>query len=566
MKSINSYPIFLFILSLTFCFQNLTAQNVEYKEEMDDPYMPMPAHLKSSSPAYFYEDSLIVVRQVNVDANGDNIENDAANEPSLAIDMTSLDRMVIGWRQFDNIQSNFRQAGIGYTEDAGESWNFLTPIESGIFRSDPVLATDKNGVFFYNSLSQDYSTDIFKTSNLEDWSDKTFAFGGDKQWMVIDNTDLPSSGNIYAFWKAQFSACGNQNFTRSLDNGATFEDCSLLQLNPTRGTLAIGPEGELYACGGWNGTHLVSKSISASSPQEVVAWEQETAVDLKGTQALYAGPNPSGMLGQVWVATDHSNTATHGNVYLLSSTDRNDVNDPADIMFSRSIDGGATWSEAITINDDNTIGNWQWFGTLSVAPNGRIDVVWLDTRDHPGTVLSNLYYAYSIDGGLSWSPNQKMGESFDPHLGWPNQEKMGDYFHMISVDEGAHLAWAATFNGEQDIFYSFIPSTPLFSSTNDLNNLSSHSLDLNVYPNPTAENFNVTVFSNKPQHVKIRITDFIGQTYYLSPSYFVNQGRKNIFIDMNEIGLEKSGLFLLTIENENQERVSEKIMINNKLD
>ncbi len=33
---------------------------------------------------------------------------------------------------------------------------------------------------------------------------------------------------------------------------------------------------------------------------------------------------------------------------------------------------------------------------------------------------------------------------------------MGDYFHQRSDDKGAHLAWAATFNGEQDVYYSYI--------------------------------------------------------------------------------------------------------------
>jgi len=93
---------------------------------------------------------------------------------------------------------------------------------------------------------------------------------------------------------------------------------------------------------------------------------------------------------------------------------------------------------------------------MSVAPNGRIDVVWLDTRNDPGGYDSELYYSNSTDGGLTWSANEQMSESFDPHVGWPIQQKMGDYFDMVSDDGGAHLAWAGTFNGEQDVYYSYI--------------------------------------------------------------------------------------------------------------
>jgi hypothetical protein len=96
---------------------------------------------------------------------------------------------------------------------------------------------------------------------------------------------------------------------------------------------------------------------------------------------------------------------------------------------------------------------------MSVAPNGRIDVVWLDTRDNPGTYLSSLYYSNSYDGGVTWSPNERLSDDFDPHVGWPSQNKMGDYFDMISEVNGAHLAWAATFTGGQDVYYSFITDT-----------------------------------------------------------------------------------------------------------
>ena len=38
-------------------------------------------------------------------------------------------------------------------------------------------------------------------------------------------------------------------------------------------------------------------------------------------------------------------------------------------------------------------------------------------------------------------------------IGWPRQNKIGDYYHMISDVAAANLAYAATFNGEQDIYF-----------------------------------------------------------------------------------------------------------------
>jgi hypothetical protein len=90
---------------------------------------------------------------------------------------------------------------------------------------------------------------------------------------------------------------------------------------------------------------------------------------------------------------------------------------------------------------------------MSVAPNGRIDVVWNDTRNTGQINLSELYYAYSLDAGETWSLNIPVSPVFDSFLGWPNQEKIGDYYHMISDNSSVNLAYAATFNEEQDIYF-----------------------------------------------------------------------------------------------------------------
>jgi hypothetical protein len=187
-----------------------------------------------------------------------------------------------------------------------------------------------------------------------------------------------------------------------------------------------------------------------------VTWDFSRYVDLGGYLIFGGGPNPGGLLGQAWVAVDNSNGPRRGYVYALATVDRSSNPDPADVMFSRSTDGGLSWSPEMRLNDDPGTSAYQWFGTMSVAPNGRIDVIWMDTRDDPGGYDSSLYFTCSSDGGLTWTPNERLTESFNPHVGWPQQNKIGDYCHMRSDMTGAHLAWAATFNGEQDVYYSRI--------------------------------------------------------------------------------------------------------------
>ena len=67
-----------------------------------------------------------VLRQVNVDGGFSNILFDAANEPSMAIDPTDSNKIAIGWREFDDVGSDFRQAGIAYSVDGGATW--LSPV------------------------------------------------------------------------------------------------------------------------------------------------------------------------------------------------------------------------------------------------------------------------------------------------------------------------------------------------------------------------------------------------------------------------------------------------------
>jgi hypothetical protein len=431
-----------------------------HHEVMGDEYVPDLREIQGRSPAYNYRSANIITTQVNVDANGQNIVGDAANEPSIAIDPTNPNRMAIGWRQFNTVTNNFRQAGFGYTTNGGQTWTFPGVIEPGIFRSDPVLGSDVNGNFYYNSLtnSPDYQCKVFKSSTGgSTWNSGVFAQGGDKQWMTIDKTDGPGEGHIYAFWTSWFSTCSPDFFTRSTNAGSSFENCTSIPNDPSWGTLAVGSNGELYVAGtdGFSNDFIVAKSLNAQNAGQTVTWNNFTVVSLDGIIAYGIPPNPGGLGGQTIIAVDTSGGPYHGYVYLLCSVDRNSNSDPADIMFARSTNGGLTWSSPVRVNDDAGSSAYQWFGTMSVAPSGRIDAIWLDTRNNPSNT-SALYYSYSTNAGVTWSANVRLSDYFNSHLGWPNQDKMGDYFDMISDYTGAHLAWAGTFNGEQDVYYSYI--------------------------------------------------------------------------------------------------------------
>jgi hypothetical protein len=395
--------------------------------------------------------------QVNVDDCGHNIPGDAANEPSLAVDPTDPNRLVIGWRQFDNVQSDFRQAGWGVSTDGGRSWDFRGVLQPGVFGSDPVLAADADGVLYYATLDDPATFGIHvyrSTDGGESWGSPAAAGAGDKEWIVIDRTAGFGKGFLYEAWQIASPLAPNQ-FTRSIDGGDSFQAASLLSAStPIFGTLAVASDGGLFVSGAtpsFSEFHVLRSNNAQLAAVVPTTFPLDALVDLNGRMVLDPPVNPVGLAGQAWVATQ----PVGDDVYLLCSVDP-PGDDPLDVYFARSPDGGLSWAPPVRVNDDVGTNAFQWFGTLSVAPNGRLDAVWNDTRndaDPSAPDTSELFYAFSTNGGGTWSANQPVSPAFEHFVGYPQQQKIGDYYQTVSDKVGVHVAYAATHNGEQDVWY-----------------------------------------------------------------------------------------------------------------
>jgi len=98
---------------------------------------------------------------------------------------------------------------------------------------------------------------------------------------------------------------------------------------------------------------------------------------------------------------------------------RPDIAGYGQIFHQASADGGRTWSEAKVLTDDTPADlRGKFFPNISVAPNGRVDTVWWDTRDDPGIRANDVYYSYSADDGKTWSANRRItDQSVDRKIG-----------------------------------------------------------------------------------------------------------------------------------------------------
>ncbi len=154
------------------------------------------------------------------------------------------------------------------------------------------------------------------------------------------------------------------------------------------------------------------------------------------------------------VADNNPESPFYGNLYVGWTQDR--LTDSG-IIFSRSTDGGKTWSKPIQIShsslprDDN--GMTEGFdGT--VTPDGVLHTIWAGQYDE-------LRYASSDDGGKTFRPSRAIVETGPSRfhiLGFPSRNGVNGYpqISMVPGEDGeaAHLyaTWSDYRNGEVDVF------------------------------------------------------------------------------------------------------------------
>ncbi len=108
-----------------------------------------------------------------------------------------------------------------------------------------------------------------------------------------------------------------------------------------------------------------------------------------------------------------------------------------EIYYKRSTDGGTTWSAAKRLTW--TSGK-SYLPAIATDSSNTLHVVWQD--DTPGTFA--IYYKRSTDGGITWSPSQRLtwtsGTSGSPAICVDSSDNL----HMVSYD---------TTPGNSEIYY-----------------------------------------------------------------------------------------------------------------
>jgi len=359
--------------------------------------------------------------QVNADSYGCDLFGDApGNCPTIAVDPTNRDRIVVAWRHF----TDPRRAAWAYTHDAGRTWTYAGTFDNGAWLSLPIVVADHLGDFHCHCVDQQlYGTLLTSFDGGISWPRKSDSLYGDLPWVTTDLPNGIGKGNIYQM--AIFD-----QFARFVDGGASMRDYRRLPESMRQGTMTIGINGDVFVVG----SGLVTRSISAKDGSLDLLFTPAALAPMELGYAQTA--NSGGLVGRAWIVSDNSGEAHQGTIYLLSP------GGPANgVSFSKSTDNRQTWSIPRRL-DVNGCSYCAWFGMMSIAPRGRIVVAGNDlaTGCTDPRYCFAMYFVSSEDGGATWTSPIQVTPSFDNRLG-----NLGHYNQMVSDDAGANIAYAARF-------------------------------------------------------------------------------------------------------------------------
>jgi hypothetical protein len=113
------------------------------------------------------------------------------------------------------------------------------------------------------------------------------------------------------------------------------------------------------------------------------------------------------------------------------------------IFFQRSTDDGKTWSSPVLVDDDDLSQQYtNFYPTLDVATDGRIDVVW-ETNRQLTNYQFQVGYTYSRDGGVTWSHNLQVSDQpIDFNHGVSFNSDIRQPPGVASAPQYAAIGWA----------------------------------------------------------------------------------------------------------------------------
>jgi hypothetical protein len=193
----------------------------------------------------------------------------------------------------------------------------------------------------------------------------------------------------------------------SSDRGATFS--APVAASPpaqnaagSRAALAVDSAGRLYV--GWVDGSGVDLDVGGGTASVVVASSRDGGRTF-GTARVVArvpgGCGPNDDCGNRYPAVA---LAAPSAGHVVAAWSAGAFPDPARIAFSRSADAGRRWTARKTLSPLPASADRDQYGPdMAAAPDGRIDLVFLDQARDADTGIVDVEHVHSLDGGKSFS-------------------------------------------------------------------------------------------------------------------------------------------------------------------
>jgi hypothetical protein len=131
------------------------------------------------------------------------------------------------------------------------------------------------------------------------------------------------------------------------------------------------------------------------------------------------------------------------------------------LQYSDSING--PWSPDIRIDHNYADEKLMRTAAIAINPDGIVGIVWVDRRNDPELKKNDIYFAVSIDGGLTFENEVKVTDSSsDPSVegnGKAGERFIsgGDYMGCVAKPDGTfQVVWADNRSGVFQLYTSNI--------------------------------------------------------------------------------------------------------------
>lgn len=425
----------------------------------------------------------------NCGGGGGTVYVNAEVEPHFAVNPLNPDHWVGAWQQDRWSNGSARGVRTAVTFDAGATWTLGSPAFSTCAGGEYLRATDPwvtfapNGTVYVTGLGTSGGTFTEGSSNAIMVSRSTdggrtwlapvtlikdgLGFFNDKQTITADPTDARF---VYATWdRLQNGAGGPSFFSRTTDGGVTWEPARAIH-DPGPAAQTIGnvirvlPNGTLVdlfmQLDGPEDAPLSSMLRVVRSADRGVTWSAPVNLfsqQLLGVRDPATGTliRDGGIVPQMAVGADGSLHVTWQDARFTGARDA--------IAYTRSTDGGLTWSAPVRVNGSAAVPAFT--PQVHVRADGTVGVTYFDLRSDTAdaaTLLTDHWLARSTDG-VNWQET-RVTAAFNLNTApqASGQYFIGDYMGLASVGDAFIPFYARTtgdLTNRTDVFWSRIPGT-----------------------------------------------------------------------------------------------------------